>query len=208
MASKFAIRMSNLKRKGRTMKANVVRFSVAALFAISASAASAMEVRPLLKAGYDTGGDTLVTVVFTNGDRQDIKSSQGLFFGGGMSIVNAAGTLESELALTYKIDLIHASNGDVTWSRWPIDALVFYRWPQVRLGGGLTYHVSPSLSGSGVASNINLDFKDSLGYIIQGDWRITPRMNLGLRYSSVDYKTNTGPKVNAAGVGLVYSISF
>jgi len=192
----------------RSIAANAVCLAAAVFVAIPAPEASAVEVNPMLKAGYDTGGETLVTVTFSDGSKQSIKSNEGLFFGGGVSIVNEAGTVEGELSLTYKVDNITASNGNVTWSRWPIDALVFYRWPSVRLGGGLTYHLNPSLSGSGVATGINVDFEDSLGYIVQADWRITPKINLGLRYTNVDYKLVNGNSINAAGVGLVFSFSF
>jgi hypothetical protein len=188
--------------------ANVVGLSAAAFFALSALNASAMEVKPLLKGGYDFGGDTLVEVVFTNGDREEIKSNEGFFIGGGVSIVNDDKTIEGELSVSYKADYIEASNGDVTWSRWPVDALVFYRFQQVRLGGGLTYHLNPELDGDGIAGGLNVDFKDALGFVVQGDWRITDKMNLGLRYTNVDYKPNNGDKVTSEGVGLVFSVSF
>src|SRR5258706_15244744 len=104
----------------------------AVLLGLPPPAAEALDTTFHYKAGLDTGGDTLVTVIFTNGDRQNIKANNGLFFDGGVSILNDAKDIETEIALTYKIGSITASNGAVTWSRWPIDALVFYRTPSVR----------------------------------------------------------------------------
>jgi len=182
------------------------RLVVAVLLIATTAPASALDTTFAYKAGYDTGGDTLVTVTFVGGETEKIKANQGLFFGGGVSIVNDAKDIESEITLNYKIDDITASNGDVSWSRWPIDALVFYRAPSVRVGGGLTYHLNPDLSGSGVVGGLNVKFKDALGFLFQVDWRITEKLNLGLRYTALDYDvegSNTSIKSN--GVGIVFS---
>ncbi len=187
---------------------SIVAFAgVGVVFATSQAVAA--EVKGHAKVGYDTGGDTLVTVVFNNGDRENIKANQGFFFGGGVSIVTQDKAIETEISLTYKVDDITASNGDVTWSRWPLDALVFYRWDKVRVGGGLTDHFSPKLSGGGVVSGLNVSFKTSVGEILQADWRITEKMNLGARYTILDYELkNTNTKIKSNGLGIVFSGSF
>jgi len=185
--------------------------SIAAMLLGTASAAHATDVRPMIKAAADFGGDTLVTVVFTDGSRESIKANELLSLGAGVSIVNQAGDIEAEVSLSYKFALISASNGDVTFSRWPIDALVFYRLPELRLGGGLTYHINPKLSGSGVASGLDASFDDALGLLLQADYRVTPKINLGIRYTSLDYKLHVGGATATArsnGVGVVFSASF
>jgi len=185
--------------------------SIATILLGSAAAAQANDVRPMIKAAADFGGDTLVTVVFTDGTRETIKANELLSLGGGVSIVNAAGDIEAEVTLSYKFALISASNGDVTFSRWPLDALVFYRLPELRLGGGLTYHINPKLSGSGVASGIDATFDNALGLLLQADYRVTPKINLGIRYTSLDYKVHVGSATATArssGVGVVFSASF
>jgi len=185
--------------------------SIAAMLLGTASAAHATDVRPMIKAAADFGGDTLVTVVFTDGSRASIKANELLSLGAGVSIVNQAGDIEAEVSLSYKFALISASNGDVTFSRWPIDALVFYRLPELRLGGGLTYHINPKLSGSGVASGLDASFDDALGLLLQADYRVTPKINLGIRYTSLDYKLHVGGATATArsnGVGVVFSASF
>lgn len=177
-----------------------------ALLGISASPVSALDSSFHYKVGYDTGGDTLVTVTFVGGDTENIKANRGLFFGGGISLVNDTNDIETEISLSYKFDDITGSNGDITWSRLPIDGLVFYRLPSVRLGGGITYHLNPDLDGSGVAGGLNVEFKNALGFIAQADWRISDKLNLGLRYTFLDYETeNTGVKVDSNGLGLVLS---
>jgi hypothetical protein len=182
---------------------------VGMLAATVAFESRAVEVRPMLKAGYDTGGDTLVTAVFTNGKTEKIKANEGFYVGGGISIVPAASSLEMELSLSYKFQFISADNGDIDWTRIPLDALVFYRFSKVRLGGGLTYHMNPKLKGSGVVGGLNVKFDDALGFVLQADYRITEKMAVGARYTSVEYETSgTSVTAKSNGVGVTFSISF
>jgi len=50
-------------------------------------ASLAADVRPVFKAGYDTGGDKIVTAVFTSGSTKSIKANEGIYIGGGTSAV-------------------------------------------------------------------------------------------------------------------------
>jgi hypothetical protein len=184
-------------------------FLSAVLFSFVALSAQAADVRPLVKAGIDFGGDTLVTVTFVGGGTESIKANDGLFFGGGIAVVNDAKTIESELSLTYKFGTIEASNGDVTFSRLPLDALVFYLLPKARIGAGVTYHMNPELDGSGVASGLNVDFKDSAGFLLQAEYRITEKMNVGARYTALKYDVEGGTgDVRSNGLGITFSASF
>jgi hypothetical protein len=168
----------------------------------------AADVKMFGKAGIDLGGDTLVRVEFENGDTQDIDSNNGLFLGGGASIRNDAKTFETEIALTYKFQIISASNGELTWSRMPVDVLAFYLADKVRVGGGLTYHLNPKLDGDGVVSG-TANFENSLGYIFQVDWRINQSMSVGGRYTILDYTIEgSSEKASSNGLGAVFSGRF
>ncbi|MGH8692329.1 MAG: outer membrane beta-barrel protein [Burkholderiales bacterium] len=183
---------------------------ILALCAAAAVPAHAFEVRPLLKAGFDFGGDTITTAVFTNGDTETIKANEGLYVGGGAAIINDAKDMEFHVTLAYKFALINADNGDIEWTRWPIEALAFYRWSRVRAGGGLAYHVNPQLDGSGVASNIDVKFKDAFGLVLQVDWRITEKIALGGRYTALKYEAKAPASGSAKtnGVGVAFSMNF
>jgi hypothetical protein len=177
-------------------------------------ASHAIEVKPVLRAGLEFGGDTLTKV--SNGD--SIDANEGLTIGGGASILTDSKDIEGEVTLSYKFSSITASNGDIDWSVLPLDALVFYRLPKFRLGGGLTYHLSPKLKGGGVAGTLNAKYKDALGFVLQADYRFTDRFALGLRYTNVNYKASsiqtsafaTDPPASAKtnGVGITFSMSF
>jgi hypothetical protein len=183
---------------------------VTAALAVAAPA-RATDVKPMFKVGADFGGDELVTVTFTNGESRTIHANDGVFLGGGVSILNDSKDVEAEISLSYKVDTINASNGTVTWSRWPIDALLFYRLPSMRLGGGLTYHLNPELTGSGVVGNVFDKFDNALGFILQADYSISERRHIGLRYTGIEYKLNSPGLQGTAksnGLGLVFSASF
>jgi outer membrane protein with beta-barrel domain len=170
-------------------------------------ASHAADVRPVAKIGFDFGGDNLVTAQFTNGSSDSIKAGELLYLGGGASIITDSKDIEVEVTLSYKFKNISATNGDIKWTRYPLEALVFYRFPKYRLGGGLTYHLSPKVSGSGVASNINGSFDDSLGFVLQGDYLITQKVSVGARYTSLKYKVG-GASFDGSSLGITAGYRF
>ncbi|OGI64710.1 MAG: hypothetical protein A2W18_06805 [Candidatus Muproteobacteria bacterium RBG_16_60_9] len=179
------------------------------LFFSATSSVLALDTKFAYRLGYDTGGDTFIAASFSGGGTDKIKANQGFFFGGGASIVNDAKDIETEITLSYKVDEIVASNGDFSWTRWPVEALLFYRWPTVRLGGGLTYHLNPHFEGSALGISVDSSFKNALGFVLQADWRLAERVNLGLRYTTLDYELEgSGVKFNSDGFGIVLSGSF
>jgi hypothetical protein len=196
-----------MKRKLFMATKSIVAIALAGAI-LAAAPARAQEVKPMFKVGVDTGGDKLVTVLFTDGSTQSINANEGFFLGGGVSIVNLAKDIETEISISYKSGTIKASNGEINWTRYPIDALVFYRFPKVRLGGGLTYHLGPKLSGSGFASPINGSPKDAAGFMLQADYRLAEKMAVGLRYTSLEYKFTGAASAKSDGIGVVFSMSF
>ena len=182
--------------------------SFAACLAVFPLAAAAAEIRPIIKGGYDFGGDTLVTIVFSDGSTERIKANEGFYIGGGAVIFNDAATMEFHLTAAYKAEFVSARNGDAEWTRIPLEALAFWRFEKARVGGGLTYHLNPSVEGSGAASGLDIDFKDALGLVLQADYRFTDRFAAGLRYTTVDYEAQAPFSGKAKGDGLGITVSF
>ena len=152
----------------------------------------------------------MVSVVFTNGDTQEINANEGFYLGGGAAIIDDARGMEYHLTLAYKFAVINGSNGDIDWTRIPLEALVFYRFAKVRVGGGLTYHINPELEGSGVVGGLDVDFKDALGAVLQVDWRITNTIALGGRYTILEYdaKGAFSGSAKSNGLGITFSMNF
>ena len=145
---------------GTTTKRLKVLTFLAAMWALGAQAA---EIRPLVKAGVDFGGDTMVTAVFSDGFTEEVRANDGFYIGGGAVIIDNARNMEYHLTLAYKFASIDGTDGDIEWSRIPLEALAFYRFSRVRLGGGLTYHINPRLEGDGSAGGLDVeDFKNAL----------------------------------------------
>jgi hypothetical protein len=169
----------------------------------------AIDVRPVGKLGFDFGGDKIVTATFTNGKTDSIKANEGVYLGGGVSILNDSKNIETEVTINVKYTSITAGNGSIKWTRYPLDALVFYRMPQFRLGGGLTYHLSPKLSGSGVVGGLNVKVDDALGVVLQGDYLLGQKMALGLRYTNLTYKpSGGGADAKSNGLGVTFAVAF
>jgi hypothetical protein len=188
------------------MRRSLVTKSLLVLALTAPVASHAMDVRPFFQAGADFGGDTLVNVTFTDGSTASVKANEGFYFGGGASIVTDSKLVEIELSLAYKFSMINASNGDIDWTRWPLEALVFYRLDKVRLGGGLTYHLNPEVDGSGVATPLNIKFDDALGFVLQADYRLSDKMAIGMRYTNLKYEVD-GSSASAKSNGLGFTFS-
>ena len=199
------------------------RYLLVLALALAAAPSYAVDVRPAFKIGAELGGDTLIDVP-TNGNgssNKKLTAGQGLFLGGGASILSDDKVLEGEVTLSYKFAGINASNGDITWSVLPLDALLFYRMPNLRFGGGLTFHLNPTLKGSGDASGLQANYKNAAGLVLQGDYMFGEKIKLGLRYVGVKYKADTitpapGLVVNSNppstaktnSLGVVFTVSF
>jgi hypothetical protein len=180
------------------------------LAATSALGAQAAEIRPLIKAGFDLGGDTMVTVAFINGDTEKVRANEGFYLGGGAAILDQARNMEYHVTLAYKFAVINADNGDIEWTRIPLEALAFYRFARARVGGGLTYHINPKLEGSGVVGGLDIEFKNALGVVLQADWLITRNIALGGRFTFVEYDAEgafTG-SAKTNGLGVSFSMNF
>lgn len=164
----------------------------------------------MFKLGYDFGGDTLVTAVFADGSTRSIKANEGFFMGVGASILNDARNVEGEMSVSYKFQTIDANDANLQFTRFPFDALLFYRQYRYRVGGGLTYHLNPKVRGSGAAAGLNVNYENALGAILQGDYVFGPKTAVGLRYTMLQYKATSGAGGTARGdgFGFVFSMRF
>ncbi len=191
------------------------RFGLSSLAALGLAAAAgatpaaAYDVRPLGKLGFDFGGDKLVTAYFTDGSTKSLYANEGFFAGAGVSIRDPDSELEIEAALSFKASSITASNGDVTWVRWPLDLLAFYRQPSYRVGAGVTFHLHPRVRASGAAAGADLQFSPALGLLLQADYLLRDNVALGARYTNIEYRlTDGGASARSDGIGIVFSVDF
>lgn len=163
-----------------------------ALGAIASAHAQDFKVRPLLGAGFTFGGDTLVTVTYNDGSSEDIKGGGLVHLYGGAEVpLGTAMALQATIG--YHVDNSSGRDGSVRFSRMPIDLIALYRLnDQFRIGAGAQIINNPELKGSGVASGLNVKFKNATGVVLEGEYTVSPNAGVKLRYVNAKFKPEVG----------------
>lgn len=189
--------------------------SLAGLLSLTPAASQAMEIRGIAKFGIDTGGDTLVNVPsLSSSTTQKIKANEGPVMAVGISILNDTRNFASEATIGWKSQEKGGSIQDYKFTRYPLDLLGFYSFPigetgksQLRFGAGPTIHINTSLTESGSLANNTTELDNALGFVAQIDgiiafqgWR--SGINMGIRYTNVNYETSGIPSIRAKGIGI------
>lgn len=179
----------------------------AALLAAGAAQAQDRAARGILGIGVTTGGDTLASVVFTDGSSADIKGGGLVHLYGGVEIpVGPAVSMQATIG--YQVDDTGGgSNGSLRFARYPLEVLAHvYINPNVRVGGGARFVNNARLTGSGVLSGINVDFESTTGAVVEGEYLVTPSIGLKLRAVRETYKpSGGGPSTDGSHVGFFFN---
>lgn len=183
--------------------------TLAAVFnAQAADAASPFKF--VVGAGLTFGGDTLATAQFSDGSSEDIKAG-GLFhlYGGVEYRLGDKVSLQANVG--YHVDdSSAASNGGLRFSRVPVELLGYYHLnDKFRIGGGVQVANGPEVKGSGVISNINVEFENSTGPVVEGEYMFSPKVGMKLRYVSHTFKVkNTNIEADGNHVGVMFNFYF
>lgn len=157
----------------------------------------------LMGMGLTFGGDTLVTLHYTDGSSSNIKSGGLVHFYGGYEY-RFDNRVSLQATLGYHVDDNTAKNGSVKFARYPLEVLGYYGiTDNVRLGGGLRYVMNPKVSGSGLGSGINHTFDDTTGLVIEGEYLFSPQVGVKVRAVSEKYKlqgSSTSVSGNHGGI--------
>lgn len=173
------------------------------LFIVLLTYAPASFAETLLEAGIHLGGDELIIENYSDGSKDSSKAGNlfSLALGGTKPF---AKNIDGQFSIGIKSDIINSADPEVTWVRYPVNAMFFYRRETYRIGLGLTAHLSPKLKGNGVASNIATSFKDALGGLIEVDFNIDNTFLWGVRFTNIKYETTQGDRsVNGNSLGLL-----
>lgn len=187
------------------------KLSLAALLAYSVMSAPVMaednfKAGFLLEGGLHAGGDKVATIFYVDGDSASVKAGQLFQFSVGASLDYKR--VETRLKAGYKFDKANASNGSFTWDRFPLEALVLYKAGNVRVGGGLAYHLNPKLKASGAASGLNVDYNDALGAVVEVDYMMGG-FYIGGVANIIEYDEDTyGTKLDANSLGVNFGYVF
>lgn len=184
---------------------------ILAAMAMASPVASAepSQFQPFLVGGLTFGGDRLATAVFTNGESENIDAGELIQIGGGL-LWNLPDSLVSVgLSLNYHTDSSTAENGEVEFTRYPIELLAHYRFAQDwRVGGGLRYVVSPEFEGHiDFVTNETVKFDNALGLVLELGYAVTENFRVNARYVREEYdlksRTVNGFDQSIAGVPSV-----
>ncbi|MBN1208811.1 MAG: hypothetical protein JXB05_28390 [Myxococcaceae bacterium] len=129
-----------------------------------------VSVHPTLLLGLGTGGETMAEFVYTDGSTKSIKAGGLLQAGAGLIIDFSGIPLQLQSTVSYHFDTLEASNGDASFSRWPVEALGFYKIGDFRLGGGLQYVVAPKAHLALGGSEGSMLFNNNLGFVAEAGW--------------------------------------
>jgi hypothetical protein len=164
---------------------------------------------------FANGGDDLaeVEVEYYDGDTDnvDITAGGGVSFAFGRRFdLGADAGWQVLTTLGYKSDGVFGDDGDsAEFDRFVVDAIAVHQWQRAQLGAGLTYEFNVELDLDDVNGG-SQDFDNSLGYVIQVDWRATQALNIGLRYTVIEYELSDFDGLEADGdnVSLRAGFSF
>lgn len=175
-------------------------------FLVFANSAHAIQVKPVVIFNAEFGGDTLVDFTYDDGSKADIEAGRGIVIGGGTE-THFNDMIMLHVLGSWKFTTIpQASNGDATWTRIPIDLIVYYKQDKLFFGGGVTYNLNNKLEGTGAVASIATDFDNALGYIVSGGYHLTEKFALTGRYNVISY-TPTGTSFSANGNNISMGVN-
>jgi hypothetical protein len=175
--------------------------------ALSPSIASAQDVHPLIGVAITGGGDKLATLVYSNGGSQDVRAGNLLDLYGGFEVRPFGSPFAFQGTIGYHFDNASASNGSLTFSRFPIEGSVLWSvTPNFRLGAGVRYATGARLSGFGNS----VDFDSQLAPLVQAEYLFTPHMGVQLRYVQEKYTVSggNGQSIDGSHVGVGFNYYF
>jgi len=190
--------------------------SLSVLILLLTLSSFAAQISPLLGGNITFGGDALAYMVYTDGSKSELEAGRGLTFFGGISFDdlwskdNHHFDVQTSLGVKFASTKA-ATNGEITFVRWPLEALAFYRNSEhkFRAGAGLSYHFSNKISGTEIASSLSANADNALGFVVQADYLMgwQSHMALGLRYENISYKIS-GYNFTASGNNFGIQFSY
>jgi hypothetical protein len=148
------------------------------------------------------GGDALATASNDDGDDMDLDAGGLFHFGMGYEKRFGWGGIRATGG--YKFDTLNAENGDADITRFPLEGIVYKTFAaRHNLGGGLVYEMSPKFEMNiDDAGSIDVDFDDAAGFMIYYGFTMVNTLELGVRYTNIEYEADFLEAVDASNFGL------
>jgi len=165
----------------------------------------------LVRGAFEAGGDELISLTFEDGEREEIEAGGRIHLEVGKQLGLFAGSpaLRTELSVGYKYDSVNATNGDLAFNRFTLNAVQYYQYnDKFRLGVGVTYHLSPTLEVDIFGIDDEVEGDDSLGFMLAIDYAFSERVNVGVRATQIDYEGDEFSEISGNSVGIYSSYYF
>ena len=154
--------------------------------------------------GFEGGGETLGST-----SDEDLNIAGGFKFAIGMQrYIGGFEDVGLLFSVGYLFDEIDASNGTAEFDATVLEFVYFRNFGPHQIGTGGSYHLNPrykeDLDGF---PRLNIDFDDSLGFLLRYHYAFTEGFNAGVRYTIMDYEAD-GLSLDADSFGFFLSSSF
>ncbi|MFC4160380.1 hypothetical protein [Chitinimonas lacunae] len=165
----------------------------------------------LLTLGLTAGGDKLGNMIYTNGKSSSVHAGGMVQLGAGLYWRAKDMPLSVKVTGNYHVDGATASNGDLTFRRFPIEFVGAYhfneRWS---LGTGPRLVKKPKLSLSLDGQGGSGEFDDTVGWIVEGAYNFSPKAGFVVRYVKEEYETKgyRPLKFDGSHIGLMLDMRF
>ena len=185
---------------------SAVQLGFLAVLSLAAAANAQSPVRGVFRVGLENGGEKVLQFEYSDGTTPDVPAGGGLLITGGLagSMFERGGhALDAQVSAGLKYRTIPpATNQDVTWLRFPVEGMLFYRTPVgLRFGAGAAVHLHNVMAASGAVVNDRVSFRNKPGMLLQTEY-VRRNWAFDLRYTAMTYEVESG------GTGDVGASSF
>ena len=188
----------------------VLAMAVMSTVTMASSAEAQGKLRGMARLGAEVGGEEVIQFQYADGSTPEVTAGGGLLVSAGAAL-ELFNSVDAQVNAGWKYRTIpKASNQEASWSRFPVEAVLFYRTPiGLRLGGGTTMHLANVLEASGEALNSRVEFKNNPGFVLQAEY-VMRNFSFDVRYTLMKYEVESGGSgtVEANSLGAGFSILF
>ncbi len=174
------------------------------LFGLLLSASSRAEL--YLEAALESGGATLARTSLG----EELNAGGGIKLAiGSQNWLDDAGSSALRLSVGYLWDEVSGSNGSAQLEALTFDALYLIRSGPHSFGIGASWQASPRYRIHVNGMNSRIDYQDTVGPVIQYGYRFSPGLELGIRFSDLEYEAESaGERRDAGSFGIYLSNGF
>jgi hypothetical protein len=157
--------------------------------------------RVLINGALEVGGDKIAEVYFTNGNKQGVRTGQGISLGvGGQLQMPGAEKFLLRSTVGFKYVTTAADNAHIRLTRVPIVVSANYMATQkLRFGAGVSMHRSIRFNTDGVGDDYK--FKGANGPTFEIAYA-----GIGLIYTAMKYEDQSNRSYSANAIGLSFSL--